>query len=316
MNAYDAGQSVVITGVSTGIGYATAAELIERGMHVFGTVRTQEDADRVRAGLGDAFTPLLMDVTGEDSIQAAARTVADAVGDRGILGLVNNAGIAVGGPLMHLPVDELRRQFEVNVFGAISVTQAFLPLLGAYRDAPHPPGRIVNISSVSAHTVYPFVGPYAASKHALEALSHALRRELMLYGVDVILVVAGAVDTPIWGKMGDEEMARYADTDFAQAGAQARETAVGMGGQGMPASRVAGAIHEALTAQKPKTTYLLTNNWLMGWYLPQKVSTRRLDRIIAKALGLRQVDLRYMVDEDESASEPADRAGGRAHLAG
>ena len=255
------------------------------------------------AELGDAFTPLLLDVTDGESIRRAAERVETAVGDEGLFGLVNNAGIVIGGPLMHLPVHELRRQFEVNVFGVVAVTQAFLPLLGAVRHAPHPPGRIVNISSVSAHTVYPFVGPYAASKHALEALSHAWRRELMLYGVDVILVVAGAVDTPIWGKMGEEEVARYADTDYAQAGERTRETALNLGGQGMPAARVARTIAEALTAQKPKASYLLTNNWLMGWYLPRQVPARRLDRIIAKALGLRRIDLDYL-DEDEE-SDPA-----------
>lgn len=303
-------KAVVVTGVSSGIGYAAASELADRGMRVFGTVRTQADAERVAAELGDACTPLLMDVTDGESIRAAADAVAAAVGDQGLLGLVNNAGIVVGGPLMHLPVEELRRQFEVNVFGVVAVTQAFLPLLGAVRHAPHAPGRIVNISSVSAHTVYPFVGPYAASKHALEALSHAWRRELMLYGVDVILVVAGAVDTPIWGKMGEEEVARYADTDYAQAGEQTLQTALNLGSQGMPAARVAKTIYEALTAEKPKARYLLANNWLMGWYLPRRDLARRLDRIIAKALGLRRLDLDYL-DADEESDPAGDDPPGR-----
>ena len=277
---------VVVTGVSSGIGYATAADLIEHGCHVFGSVRRQEDAARVEAELGAGLTPLLMDVTDADAVQKAAEMVAARIGDQGLFGLVNNAGIAIGGPLMHLPMDELRRQFEVNVFGVMTVTQAFLPLLGARQDPPFPPGRIVNLSSVSGHTVYPFVGPYAASKHALEALSHALRRELILYGIDVILIVAGAVATPIWDKMDDDEAARYVDTDYAESGSQALETAARLGREGMPAARVAATILEALTSQKPKTAYLLSNNWLMGWYLPRKIPARRLDRLIAKQLGL------------------------------
>ena len=288
---------IVVTGVSSGIGYATAADLIEHGYHVFGSVRRPEDAARVQADLGSGFTPLHMDVTDAVAVQQAAEIVVAEAGDQGLFGLVNNAGIAVGGPLMHLPIDELRRQFEVNVFGAMTVTQAFLPLLGARRDAPSPPGRIVNLSSVSGHTVYPFVGPYAASKHALEALSHALRRELMLYGIDVILIVAGAVATPIWGKMDDGEVARYVDTDYVKSGSFARETAARLGSEGMPASRVAVAIREALTSPKPKTTYLLTNNWLMGWYLPRKYPTRRLDRLIARQLGLRPSD---RIDDDDA----------------
>lgn len=174
------------------------------------------------------------------------------------------------------------------------------------RGAAHPPGRIVNISSTSAHTVYPFVGPYAASKHALEALSHALRRELMLYGLDVILVVAGAVDTPIWGKMGEAELARYADTDYAAAGRETHATAMRLGRQGMPAARVAGTIREALTVSKPKAAYVLANNWLLGWYLPRRIPVRRLDRMIAKALGLRRQDLDYL---DEVGDEGLSGSG-------
>jgi NAD(P)-dependent dehydrogenase (short-subunit alcohol dehydrogenase family) len=277
---------VVVTGVSSGIGFATATELIEHGFHVFGSVRRKEDADRVSAELGKGFTPLLMDVTDVQSVRNAAETIADPIGEQGLAGLVNNAGIAVGGPLMHMPLDDLRRHCGVNVVGVMAVTQAFLPMLGGQQEAPQPPGRIVNISSVSAHTVYPFVGPYAASKHALEALSHALRRELMLYGIDVILVVAGAVATPIWEKMGDEEAAIFAETDFSEAGNETRKTAASLGREGMPASRVASAIRKALTDPKPKASYLLSNNWLMGWYLPRKIPTRMLDRLIARRLGL------------------------------
>ena len=177
---------VVVTGTSTGIGHASAAELIAHGYHVFGSVRNEADGERLQAELGPAFAPLVFDVTDSDAVYSAAEAVEDVLGDDNLVGLVNNAGIAVAGPLMDIEMDKVRHQFEVNVLGVLTVTQAFLPLLGACEDASEPPGRIVNISSVSGHTAYPFLGPYCASKHALEAFSDSLRRELLLYGVDVI----------------------------------------------------------------------------------------------------------------------------------
>ncbi len=167
---------VVVTGVSSGIGHAITVDLTEQGYHVFGSVRTQEDADRVQAEFGERFMPLIFDVTDGDAVRRAADQVTAVAGEIGLAGLVNNAGIAVGGPLMHLPIDEMRRQLEVNVVGVLQVTQAFLPLLGAQPDPPFESGRIVNISSVSGHIAYPFMGPYAASKHALEAMTDSLRR--------------------------------------------------------------------------------------------------------------------------------------------
>jgi NAD(P)-dependent dehydrogenase (short-subunit alcohol dehydrogenase family) len=147
---------VVITGASTGIGYATAAELARHGCHVFGNVRKAVDAERLRLALGDNFTPLLFDVTDQEAVWAAAKQVETRIGAAGLAALVNNAGIAVAGPLLHLTLDDLYHQFAVNLFGLVGVTQAFLPLLGAHKFAPHPPGRIINISSVSGRIAYPF----------------------------------------------------------------------------------------------------------------------------------------------------------------
>jgi NAD(P)-dependent dehydrogenase (short-subunit alcohol dehydrogenase family) len=305
--ANDPRPAAVITGVSTGIGYATVQELLVHGYQVFGTLRAAAQADQLQAELGPQFTPLLLDVTDAAAIHAAAETVAAALAGRGLAGLVNNAGIAVGGPLMHLDLEDLRRQFEVNVIGALAVTQAFLPLLGARADAPAPPGRIVNISSASGHTIYPFLAPYAASKRALEALSDGLRRELMLYGIEVIVIVPGAVNTPIWDKAEQIDMARYAQTDYAEMAAAMRETAVRLGREGMPASAIAKAIRLALETPKPKTRYVLANNWLMGWVLPRRMPGRMLDRIIAKQLGLDRPPARDEPDEEgeESSDSPA-----------
>jgi NAD(P)-dependent dehydrogenase (short-subunit alcohol dehydrogenase family) len=198
---------------------------------------------------------------------------------------VNNAGIAVAGPLMHVTPEELRRQFEVNVFGTLAVTQAFLPLLGARRDAPHPPGRIVNISSVSGHIAYPFMGPYAASKHALEAISDALRRELLLYGVDVIVVAPGSVSTPIWDKAEQQYGGHAPGTDYDEAGLKFLETASKLGREAMPVERVSRTVMLALETPKPKARYILSNNRLLGWLVPRWMPTRMYDRIIGARLG-------------------------------
>ena len=190
-------KSVVITGASTGIGWAAAKVLLGHGFRVFGSVRKQADADRLTSEFGANFTPLLFDVTDEAQVRAAAREVRNALNGETLAGLVNNAGIAVAGPALELSVDDFRRQMDVNVVGPLIVTQAFGPLLGADTSLKGPRGRVVMISSVAGKNGNPLTGPYSASKHAIEGLSESLRRELMLFGVDVIVIAPGAVKTPI-----------------------------------------------------------------------------------------------------------------------
>ena len=279
---------VVITGASTGIGYAATQELIQHDYHVFGSVRNTADGERLQAALGANFTPLYFDVTDEAAIRAAAATVQSAVGVQGLLGLVNNAGIAVGGPLLHLPVDEFRHQFEVNVFGLLRVTQAFAGLLGARQNAPHPPGRIINISSVSGRIAYPFIGPYAASKHAVEAISDSLRRELRLYGVDVIVIEPGAVRTPIWEKLDQVEIGRYASTDYGASLAQMQQQLAGLSHSGMPPQQISRVIRQALESARPRVRYAQPNRWLVGWILPRWLPARWFDWLIGEQLGLKR----------------------------
>lgn len=277
---------VVITGVSSGIGYAAALELAGRGYHVFGSVRREGDAARLQAALGERFTPLLFDVTDADAIGRAAEQVATALGSGGLAGLVNNAGIAVSGPLMHVRPDDVRRQFEVNVVGVVAVTQAFLPLLGARPNPGHPPGRIVNVGSVSGRIAYPFIGPYAASKHALEALSDSLRRELLLFGVDVILIEPGSVVTPIWDKAEQEDYSHYMDTAYGPILRRFSKAAVRRGRNGMPVERVARTIAAALEHPRPRARYPLINHRISGWWLPRFLPARWFDRIVARMLGV------------------------------
>ena len=280
MNGY------VITGVSSGIGYGVAQALIEQGAHVFGSVRKDIDAQRLQDEWGERYTPLLFDVTDADAVRAGAALVAERVGDRGVAGLVNNAGISVPGPVLHLPLDDVRQQFEVNFFGVIAVTQAFLPLLGACRPCPHAPGRIVNISSVSGRVAYPFLSSYAASKHALEAWSDSLRRELMLYGIDVGVIEPGSVQTPIWDKADAHDTAHLRESDYYQILVNLQKETVARGRNALPVGVVVDAVLHALTASRPKTRYALPSRRISGWWLPRFAPTRWFDRQVAKRLGL------------------------------
>lgn len=279
---------VVITGASTGIGRAAAEDLVARGYHVFGSVRRETDGATLKAAIGDSFTPLLFDVTEGAAIQKAATQVEQQLNGKGLAGLINNAGIAIPGPLMHLPLEDFRRQLEINVTGTLAVTQAFLPLLGAKKNPTHPPGRIINISSVSGKIVYPFLVPYAVSKHALEALSDGLRRELLIYGVDVIVIEPGSIKTPIWDKAAEEDTGRFANTDYAKIIKETQEYFVKQGRNGMPVEVVTKAIREALEAERPKTRYALPRKWFSGWLIPRLLPDRMLDRIMAGRLGIKK----------------------------
>src|ERR1700728_4742984 len=210
-------QSVVITGASTGIGWAASKLLLARGFRVFGSVRKQVDADRLKAEFGANFTPLVFDVTDEAAVLAAAREVRAALNGETLTGLVNNAGIAVAGPLLEISADQFRRQMEVNVIGPVIATQAFGPLLGSDPSLRGPKGRIVMISSVAGKSGNPLASPYSASKHAIEGLSESLRREMMLFGIDVIIVAPGAVKTPIWSKTDEDALAGNNNSPFAPA---------------------------------------------------------------------------------------------------
>lgn len=280
-------KSVVITGVSTGIGLDAAQRLLQRGYRVFGSVRKQADADRLQAELGENFVPLLFDVTDGEAVDTAVSQVKSIIGSSGLYGLVNNAGISITGPLMHVSIDDLRWQFEVNLFGLLDVTQKFLPLLGATKDASFPPGRIVNISSVSGKITYPFMGPYAASKHALEALSDALRRELLLYGIDVIVIEPGTTQTPIIEKTAVQSN-NYENTDYGEVMAEFGKKAVARQDSALPVAKVTDAIVTALEKPKPKTRYAVPRKWFMGWIAPRLLPDRLFDKIVANQLGFKK----------------------------
>jgi len=279
-------KSVVVTGASTGIGWATAKLLLDRGFRVYGSVSKQADADRLKTEFGANFTPLLFDVTDEAAVLAAARDVRAALNGEKLAGLVNNAGIAVSGPVLGLSADDFRRQMDVNVIGPIIVTQAFGPLLGADPSLKGPPGRIVMISSVAGKNGNPLTPAYSASKHAIEGLSESLRRELMLFGIDVVIVAPGPVKTPIWSK-GQQavDVSRYQNSPYLPALQKASAFMQHLESIGLPPERIAERVFEALTLPQPKVRYQITPDpmrHLMMTMLPK----RMVDKIIAKRLGL------------------------------
>ncbi len=279
-------KAVVITGVSTGIGHGSAAEFCRRGWRVFGSVRRADQGEALRRELGENFTPLLFDVTDRDAVNKGAEQVKAMLGGQALDGLVNNAGISIAGPLFLQPPEIVRRQLEVNVLGVVHAVQAFLPLLRRPKGSTERPGRIVNMSSASGRIGFPFVGAYVASKHALEGLSDSLRRELLIYGVDVIVIEPGAIDTPIWEKAAGVRT-EYADSDFGP-------LLHGMNPEdnrraALPVSAVTRRIVEALEARRPKARYAVPDQPFKFWILPRLLPDRWLDRLVDKMLGFQKI---------------------------
>jgi len=278
-------QSVVVTGVSTGIGWGITKVLIQRGLRVFGSVRKTQDAERLSKEFGEAFVPLLFDVTDEAAVQSAAQFIREQLNGETLFGLVNNAGIAAPGPLIHLPTNEFRHQLEVNLVSVLIVTKAFVPLLGVDRSLKGRPGRIVNISSVGGKNGGPFLGPYAASKHGLEGFSESLRRELMLYGIDVIIIGPGSVATPIWDKAEQTDTSKYDSTDYVEAARRVQKYMINDGRKGYPPEVVGEVVHQALTIQTPRVRYSVIPGSSFRRIIQMLLPKRVVDRIIARNLG-------------------------------
>jgi NAD(P)-dependent dehydrogenase (short-subunit alcohol dehydrogenase family) len=280
-------QSVVVTGVSTGIGWGITKVLIEQGFRVFGSVRKVQDAERLSKEFSDGFVPLFFDVTDEMAVQGAAQQVRGQLNGETLFGLVNNAGIAIPAPLMHQSTDDFRHQLEVNLVSVLIVTKAFLPLLGSDRSLRGTPGRIINISSVGGKVGGPFLGAYAASKHGLEGFSESLRRELMLYGIDVIIVGPGSVATPIWDKAEQADLSMYADTEYVDAARRVQAYMIRDGRSGYPPEKVGEVVSHALTTPKPRVRYAVIPGSSLRRIIQMLLPKRIVDGIIAKNLGFK-----------------------------
>lgn len=279
-------RSIVVTGVSSGIGWGITKVLMKGGFRVFGTVRKPTDADRLRLEFGPDFVPLLLDVTDRVAVQAAAEKVRQDLGNTTLFGLVNNAGISLVGPLLHQPLDEFRQQFEVNLVAPLLVTQAFAPLLGSDRTRLGRPGRIINISSVGGKMGAPFLGMYAATKHGLEGMSESLRRELMLYGIDVIIVEPGYVNTPILDKAESDDVGQYRNTDYGPILDHFAHRFIAAGRKGLAPTAIGEVVHRAFVVRKPRVIYTVSPQKFANWTLPRLLPSRTVDRLIASRLGL------------------------------
>jgi NAD(P)-dependent dehydrogenase (short-subunit alcohol dehydrogenase family) len=281
-------KDVVVTGVSTGIGSGTTKVLVSKGFRVFGSVRKQADADRLQTEFGNGFVPLIMDITDADTVHQAAQKVGSMIGNRNLVGLVNNAGVVVSGPLLYLKPSEYRRQLEVNMISPLVVIQAFAPLLGTDKKRQGPTGRIVNISSTGARVAIPLIGAYSSSKAGLEGMSDALRQELMLFGIDVVIIEPGTVNTAMYDKGEREDLSEFKPTEYWGPVQNFQKFIVTEARtNGLPPERLGEAVHVALSARKPKARYAVVPQRFKNWTLPRLLPTRMLDAYLAKQMGLK-----------------------------
>jgi len=284
-------RAVVITGCSTGIGKTCALTLVRAGYHVFAGVRKTADGEALAKEAGEGLTPLRLDVTDADQVRAAAEQVREALGEQGVLaGLINNAGIAVYGPLELMPIETLRYQYEVNVIGHVAVTQAFIPLLR--RDK----GRVIIIGSSSSFLTPAFLGPYASSKCALASIADAFRRELLPWGIEVCLMQPGAVITPLWDKSisdGDtwfEGLPESLRRLYAKGYGAMRNMFKEKSGKGVTAEKLADRVLDALTKAKPRTHYPMGTD-TAGYRMLDKLPPRMVDFMLGTSLGHLPKDL-------------------------
>jgi len=275
-------KSAVITGASTGIGLATSTLMIEKGYLVFGSVRSESDANKLQRALGKNFVPLIFDVRDDSGIRQAVGIVRDVLKGNTLSVLINNAGVAVSGPMQFVPMDQMKEQLDINVLGLLSVTQQFLPLLGGVEEKVPNPGRIINISSVSGRLVTPFMGPYCASKFAVEAMSDALRRELSLYGIKVIVVQPGPIKTEIWRK-AKEDNTSYPNTIFDPYLKNKEQIIDKRSSGALPVEQVAELLLKATEHPSPNSRYLITaRSWIIK--LVAKLPDRVADSLLLKMM--------------------------------
>jgi NAD(P)-dependent dehydrogenase (short-subunit alcohol dehydrogenase family) len=278
--------SALVTGASTGIGRATALRLDSAGWRVFAGVRKEVDAEALRSAASERLMPVMIDVTDPAQIAAAAEQVGTALGDAGLDGLVNNAGVAIPSPLETMPIDDFRRQVEVNLTGQVAVTQALLSQIRAAK------GRIVFISSIGGRIAFPFTGAYHAAKFGVEAVGDTLRQELRSWGISVSIVEPGSIDTPIWNRgttAADEIGERVGDSQEALYGksiGRYRELMKKTGERGIPPEKVATAVEHALTASRPRARYLVGLDAKIQARVKIVIPTPVWDRIVARMMGI------------------------------
>ncbi|NNF33356.1 MAG: SDR family NAD(P)-dependent oxidoreductase [Saprospiraceae bacterium] len=274
----------VISGVSSGIGLDATRILIENGFHVFGTVRKDSDKESLLNQFPDHLDVLMMDVTDDEAIEAGRKFVKESIGDETIKVLMNNAGIAVPGPLMLMSDEEFYHQINVNVLAVRKFTNAFLPMLGFQEDFPHTPGKIINISSVSGLFNNPFNGAYSISKHALESMNDVYRRELLKFGIDVIAIEPGPIKTKIWNKnIGGLD--KYKDSMYGDLLKKADKMIEQAEAGALPVEDVSNLILKIVQSDKPKTRYIVHKKPLLFKIFSKWLPDRMQDRLVWKTLN-------------------------------
>ena len=279
-------KSVVITGASSGIGFTTCSIFLDKGYHVFGSVRTKNDAAKLEGVFSERFVPLIFDVNKKAEIEKSIAVVKAYIGKNNLTALINNAGIAVLGPLEYLNITDFRHQLETNLIGTLNCIQSFLPLLKNEIDDTQPKGRIINISSALGGKVgYPFYGAYCSSKHALEGLSESLRRELTVHGINVSIVAPGAIQTPIWDKAENVAIEeKYDNTCYTEAFQKMIADMKKLGQNGLKPETVSKKILKAVQDKKPKIRYTFISELTLNiMYLAPR---RLMDKLVTRYLGL------------------------------
>ncbi len=275
-------ENILITGTSTGIGYSLVKVFINHGYRVFGSVRKKEDAERLKKEFGEQFHHLIFDVTDHDTVAASVSEVKNVIKDEGLACLINNAGVAISGTIIHTSIKDFQHQFDINLFGVIAVTKSYLPLLGALKDYENKPGKIINISSVSGVIAFPFLSPYCASKFALEAFSDSLRRELLIYGIDVIKIAPGAIKTPIW-KKSEKISQEVLNSDYGPSIKKFQQHTRKSAQAAMESDELARRILKVFLKKRPRTRYTFLNNKFTNYTIPRHfISARIFDGFIKK----------------------------------
>ena len=279
-------KSIVITGTSTGIGHACSKHFIEQGYKVFGSVRNNKDAERISNELGNNFIPLIFDVTDETAVKESVKVVENHIGDQKLSGLINNAGLGVMGTIQSLTAEQFKYQFDVNVLGVFHCCQAYLDLLGADKNRKGDPGKIINISSISGEIGMPFMSAYNMSKFGLEGFSEGIRRELLMYGIDVVVIAPGPIKTPIWKKINQkDEVKRYDNSDFRESLARAMKMTDKMEQVGFEPIVIAERALSIIESKKNNTRYRIDPTRMQNILL-QLFPKRIADRMIAKRMKI------------------------------
>jgi short-subunit dehydrogenase len=278
-------RNIFITGVSTGIGYDAMKTLVSKGYHIIGSVRKIEDADRLKAEFGSKASILTFDVTDYQTMEKEIDSIRPMLSSHGLYCLINNAGLAVPGPMELLQTEELSYQMNVNVLAVHKITNLLLPYLGTNKE--YTPGKIINISSISGLFNSPYNGAYCISKHALESMTDVYRRELSSFGIQVIAIEPGPIQTEIWGK-NKGQLDRFLNSAYGEILSNADKMIEGAEKSAFPVSVISDTIYKILSTSNPKTRYLIhrkpTLFKLLAYYLPDKM----VDKLIAKTLAKKE----------------------------